>query len=1296
MSVRINPRPSIRFSPSHSRQNSSSERIGAIYQQLDPLLSNLSPESTLQALTSTSAVPSNEKAAHDILSQSISQVSPAERALGIRAAVAAQNLDLWHKEVQTWAWANQQDVKVGKGFIPPASSSDINSADSGFPSPLSTDNYYGSLPSSVVERNEKRIEEIRDGMDDLRVEELKEHVLNAHIPSRSRPSSATSSVSVPPPLSYVQLSDFTAVITATILRALPHLSRLNALLITWDVRLLVLRQIPGLLRELSITRSAIDSCLRILREPTPDSKRYADECLAADHVKLESAIVSVGRRMDRILDALEGRPDSLPEQWIDDLEAIESDFAAWVVEAEKYKVHNAWLRSKPESQAETPRAAPVQPALEKSDDHALMPVSTPAKDETSKELGNEVTTVQTFVDLPVEESNVTLKSDVPPSTDEDTHLHLSVSTSAEPLVHKWDDLTPIIVAEDSETPTQSDFPPTVSAVNGKPSGLAACSVHSDSDSKENTPPLGSQQTDGSDSPSTNTPSTPNALFENLTAVVDRPVDHSVPIKETAQPHVVIAGDMPTAELLSDVTPKDLDVSQEAQTPCQPAPQPRSIEFTPEPIGHGADHSPEAHPSRVDAGTEIPAPATVSPMCTPKTVDNRLPRIRPSIRGSQIPLASPKSGSNHTPVKPVPQHEEKPDHVQKTVRKPLQSPIKLSESRSVKPGLDKSAPMPRQISHRRRTSTGSVSSLLSDNSSLISSPDAPEPRTASPHEPPELVSSRSKAIGSPSRGVHRLREDRLRRFEQKPDPRAPFPQNRAVSLPLERFINERLELGLARESQTGVKSPLDRPITSSDFPKPPKSLSSSPVQNVSKSISSVPRPSNRRHTLSRGKSSSGLNIQHDAARVTEQHRNAFAQNTARRALEHQAEPKSLRLRKQLTAHPSLESLGVKRQELSHVEEHASELTDFGSRASSPARNLRQPRDHLDEKISSILNSLPGRIHLVDSQHEGDTSSSSSSVDRRVRHRSESPCGPPARSTTPGPSLMLMPAGRRRYSHAYKAEDSCVKLYHLHHGGQSAPTKLFVRTVGEEGQRVMVRVGGGWADLGEYLREYVIHHGRRKVSETPRVEVQGIKTRLSPSYSSPGTLLTPATSTYLTSGRATPSRPPSSLSARPASSLTVHKKRRGSTASDIMGTRAVTTGHINSFTSPPPPVPPLPTSTGRRLSVSSGYSVGDSHSPNAATEVRSTPLGLAGPRPRARYESMSPEGEAWVENVLNKTRRSSSHHPPNFTLGSPPYIDIDDRSEDSHNHSLPKVRSIGDIGSIGTSRRVVLRGLGNRRS
>ena len=31
--------------------------------------------------------------------------------------------------------------------------------------------------------------------------------------------------------------------------------------------------------------------------------------------------------------------------------------------------------------------------------------------------------------------------------------------------------------------------------------------------------------------------------------------------------------------------------------------------------------------------------------------------------------------------------------------------------------------------------------------------------------------------------------------------------------------------------------------------------------------------------------------------------------------------------------------------------------------------------------------------------------------------------------------------------------------------------------------MVRVGGGWADLAEYLKVYVAHHGSKKCYELP---------------------------------------------------------------------------------------------------------------------------------------------------------------------------------------------------------------------
>ncbi|KAJ5166444.1 uncharacterized protein N7482_005225 [Penicillium canariense] len=1352
---RISPlRPSIRLSPVHSRENSRSaspeRNPGSLYQKIDPLLSNLSPESTLHALTSTEAVPSNGDFSHNILAQSISQVSPAERALGIRAAIASQNLALWYKEVQSWLWPTHSDAKVGKGFVPPVETllQDKRAVSSSVRPPITGGDveYYGSLPADVVEEYEKRIEEIRDGMDNLDVDELKEHVLNAHIPSRSRPSSSTSTVSVPPPLSYVQLSDFTAVVTATILRALPLLSRLNSLLTTWDVRLLVSRQIPGLLRELKATRSSLDSSFRALRTSNPSDGNdtlLSASHLRAEHVSLESAVVAVGRRMDRALDALEGRQDSLPESWIDDLEGIESDFAAWVVEAERYRLRREWLRTKDQPKEPEPiESSGRQPKIPPEDgiSHTTGMASLTAAAEEPQELNRPMETIEEESEphpqLPAasgaEEPEHNLKDPVPSSTERTSILPTtsdSKTSSSSPvpetpvskLTEETKECFPIqtdlVVAEDVQSPT----PPTFLLhhevdTSGQPSpSQVPLPMSPDVQDKENIPPPGYIQ----DRPLSSSGPKPAALAEHNQMdddpFIQRPASSSgVAVKKMS--NVPVADDAPIEETgASSSSQKPLNESvnyireetgKQAQVLDNKLDQPEQIavqgvapasladtlrfmsiksEFEAQPI---LPEKPEAQTTDVTLAED--------PKDTPSThelfdTSSRGPRQSDATKPAEPP-AEPEIRLASTRSQSV---EEKTQSQQPVFsRKPLQSPIKLSKTR---PATSKNAQKPRQ----RRRSIGSVGSLLSDNSSLISSRDAPEPQTGSSGEDPPITPSRQE-LPRPgliqSHGDHMLREDRLLRLERAKSSRVAFQQDSSVSLPLERFINDKFGLNMGEEPASELTG-FPPPLKASMIAKLPRTTGrSTPAPHV------PPRGASRRPVLTRVKSVSDLKDSENVRTNVDLNRKTFGTNTAHRALLHQDQPKSTRLRQRLTAHPSLESLGVKRQELAYVEEDESELKDERSRASSP--NKRKPRDQLDEKINSILSTLPGRIHLVDPNNEADTSSSSSSMDHKMRERcfSESPQGAPSRSITPVPSLMLMPAARRRLSHAHKAEDSYVKLYHLHHGGQTAPTKLFVRTVGEDGQRVMVRVGGGWADLGEYLREYVIHHGRRTVSETPRVEVQGLTSRSPPGYSpASGTMLTAGAPSYITSGRATPSRPASVISARPPSSLTV-RKRRGSNASDAAILRSVTAGTLNSYFSPPQVAAP----GGRRLSVSSSYSLGGAHSPantalaSLAHDSQSTPLGLAGPKPRSRQISMSPEGEAWVEDVLQQTRRSSSHNPPQFALnvvaGSESVIDDDHDYDHDRSHgrrSLPKVSSISDIRSVGSSKRVSLRGLGNRR-
>ncbi|OJJ81851.1 GAS2 domain protein [Aspergillus glaucus CBS 516.65] len=1132
--------------------------------ELDPLLRTLSPEATLQALSSTDAVPNNEKAAHDMLSQSISQVSPADRALGIRAAIAAKNLTLWYKEVQSWEWPKRADAHQGKAFIPPSPST---VADSGV-------EYLGSLPSAVVEQHGARIEEIRDAMDNLGVEELKEHVLNAHIPSRSRPSSSGSTMSIPPPLSYVQLSDFTAVITATILRALPTLSRLNTLLSTWDVRLLVLRQIPGLLLSLGLTREALDDAFRALKSRDPPSEHdplYSRSNFHAKQAELGAAVAAAGRRMDNVLDALEGREDSLPESWIDDLETIESEFSTWVVEAEKRSAENEWSRANAEHPCQQSDDAPrvSEPVVNTSDSTRRNARSFPMETITEEETTSAAPSVNEALDKPE-----------------------SVQSQADP--------TPIPeITEQRATPIERDATPVPEPVREEP-----------------TSPFPDLQKETTPSPETAQPERPRTAIDS-----PQLSPKSSPVRD-AQFHKSIPPfslEAPLPREPEQVSDTRANVSGTTQKST-----PDNQTLTGEPISDQAEPSndspsktvPESRPVAIEDKPAAPSSAVAADDApVPASAQEQPPTaVKPSLEPS--PCSLPEMAKEAT-LQPNASEEDGPS----PPKQHLESPIKLGRQAGDKNGKTR----------QRVTSDASMGSL-SSFPSLMSSPDFQEPHAESSNAtplfldtPPHFQDVFGQPGVAPSNNDHTLREDSLRRFDQKVSPR---PQhNRAVSLPLQRFINERLDMNY--ENGAGMED----------------------------SPSMGRRPS----------------------------RSLNAQPSARFA--------TARLSKELNNHGSRESLASRGRPGSKPQSRAHTPADLAPRKSNSGSStpLSKKKDYLDEKISTILDTLPGRIQLLSEAQDDDdifSVTSAAPVPPRGRYRSSSSA---SLYGAPAPSLTLTPAHtRRRQSFARGPEESSVKLYHLHKNGKSKPTKLFVRSVGESGERVMVRVGGGWADLGEYLREYAIHHGRRHVSETPRVEVQGLKSH----ESTPGNnMLTPAPS----NGRRTPSRPRSVISNRPSSSLAVRKTRRASNVSDATDFRTPSFGEPTN-----PSHSPMST---RRHSVSSNNSVGtisfaseahygsSAHSPAttiAAGSSRSTPLGLAGPKPRSRQKSMSPESEAWVEDVLGQARRSSLR-----PKGMPP-ADRETTPDVPPVPALPKVRSVSDMGSAGNSRRVMLRGLDSRRN
>ena len=982
--------PVIRLDPSPRARSRSPERKALFSPHtLDPLLSNLSPESTLQALSAVDALRAAPGSAHDILAKSIANVSATDRAFGIRAALAAQKLKEWYKEVRGWQWCARRDAGLGKGFLAP---SDVSNN-------ISKDKYLGSLPVELVMRYESRIEEIRDEMDRLDLHELKEHVLDQHIPVRSRPTSSCSTISsLDPPLSYFQLSDFSAVITATILHALPILSKLNILLERWCIRFRVLRLIPGLRSGLSQTKAAIDTAMDRINKgvlPNSDDIYISKEAFAAARATLEVKVLRVGAQMDTILDFLEGHEDSLPDSWIDDMENIESGFATWAALAEQKAMESEWL-SKLGSPATQPATSTTPCQCDGKDE------STESTSQTQKELDVESNAVS--------EQNVGDQSNLSPETAPEKALESQVgsdvSTTHALLAPPALDGSTIL----SESDLTQSILTTSSSVSSLGSQAHHCEMRKDPASNNN-----------------------NSDTNEVTG--------------------------PQASELPHISVQDA----------------------------------EEH--------DVPAP---------------------------LSSAGPKSKENtrrpETPTEAVPGDS-------------IQGRNEDAESSS--------------SSHFRTTSDS-----LNDDAEFTG--------------------------------------PRLRRTLSSASVPSEKPADRHERSLRDRFAESRASRDISRMTTVS-------PLVFPDSPPPP----------------TEPLKPSKRYSRSNASSTAGTN---------------------------------------------------KKSQLKRLEP-ALEMTPSKSTSKAPPSPSKAHQDQLDQKISCILTKIPGRIRLAsEGLSDSDEPPNLRRPSRTDRATSISPSS--TRSRTPTPSLTLT---RTRRTRTHK-DDSSVKVYHLHRGGKTVPTKLFVRSVGEDGERVMVRVGGGWADLGEYLREYVIHHGRRNVLDE-KFEIKGIPSRnTSNNYTSPGRL-TPSPG----SGRNTPvARPGSAFDIRrPSSALSVRRSRR------LTGTEDDLPSFRNpNFQTPGPAFddPDSPPEQ-RRLSVSSSFSTDGPTTPN-----RSRPLGLAGPKPRSRNVSMSPESEAWVEGVMGEARKKTAplrHQFSSGTLRNLPTV------AENENRSGQKLRSVSDIG--GGSRRVYLRGL-----
>jgi hypothetical protein len=351
----------------------------------------------------------------------------------------------------------------------------------------------------------------------------------------------------------------------------------------------------------------------------------------------------------------------------------------------------------------------------------------------------------------------------------------------------------------------------------------------------------------------------------------------------------------------------------------------------------------------------------------------------------------------------------------------------------------------------------------------------------------------------------------------------------------------------------------------------------------------------------------------------------------------------------------------------------------------AHNSSSSVEDLERKISDILTTIPAHIRL--------TSETGADVRNRKSARGVTSIGSkgflraePSLSRMKSPELTLSPvkhasdsangmSGRRS---AMASGDNDIKLYHLTQPGKEQPLKLSIRRVGKNGERVMVRVGGGWADLGEYLRQYAEHHGRRTASNG-ELELMGLEVK---------------------STEFSPNRPESVLS--------IKRDRRFSAGvyGGSPNTTPVKSTGVSVTTDEAPPPQPNFATTPAGSNDTSSPSTGSSRVSWKGNEV-----GLAGPT--SKKLDLSEQKMEWVEGMMKQARSVSGTLLPQ---NSNPNIRGDSRTESrgesrsesrtaarkSHleprksqldpRASQPDLRKpdFGDLGKVGGTKRIFMRG------
>lgn len=309
------------------------------------------------------------------LDVSVYNASDEEKAFGLKIADSAQSLKAWCEELEGWS----QTLTDPPSLVSTQGSSAGSTQEKG-------SHAWLHLSDKLISQYDSRIKQITSKLGELDIEKQKAVVLDTHQTYQRLSGNATELKKAYQ--QQTQLSGLSALTTAVILNSLPHHGRLVSLIDLWSIRLFVLERVPDFLTKRQSMADELLAAWKNLESPVvQEGKQCQSESLdrrKADsdesHRVLTEKLVVLGKQLDVMLDALEGRQDTLPDQWIADVDSLEEGFSSWTV------TNDAQLRGQAEALSEAEEQKTQEHVVTEQEEFPVVPdfISTKPVDDTLK------------------------------------------------------------------------------------------------------------------------------------------------------------------------------------------------------------------------------------------------------------------------------------------------------------------------------------------------------------------------------------------------------------------------------------------------------------------------------------------------------------------------------------------------------------------------------------------------------------------------------------------------------------------------------------------------------------------------------------------------------------------------------------------------------------------------------------------------------------------------------------------------------------------------------------------------